>query len=804
MTEMLNSHVLNRELSRTAFLKGGGAMIVGFSMLGAGFAAKASKAAGQDPFASAGPFDQSQIDSWIVVNSDNTITLKSGKIELGQGTSTGLMMIAAEELDVAMKQMRWTVHDTNVTPIQGGTWGSSGIQSGGPQVRAAAAAAKNALLDLAAKSLGVAKASLSVSDGVVSGGGKTATYGQLLGGKLFNVRIPGASRTSGLSELNVRLASGAPGTKPINQYKVVGKYRGRIDIPDKVSGKYTYLHNVKVPGMLHGRLVRPRGQGAYGKGTAPEILSIDEKSIRNIAGARVVRYKNFLGVVAPTEFAAIQAAAQLKVKWADPPTLPSVGNMFKQIRELDSAGKTPARIMVNTGNFDSAFNGAPIKASGSFKVHYQGGAAIGPECCVADVTTSGARILSNTQHAYSTRGAVQGILEVLMGTSAPPLEKVRVTYFEGGSTYGPVSPWADTALAAATMSALARKPVRLQLMRWDSHGWGHYSPQLLADVRGAVDANGKLLAMEYTGFGHAGFSTDATLQQVTGEARFGSSGAIDRNITGPQYNIPNQRNIGKTIPLEDTFFKTSALRAPNTVQAAFAYEQVIDELAYAAKMDPVEFRRRNLATTRVDPSQRWRFALDGAAKAANWQPRVAASNRSNGTVVKGSGVSMGTFANTRVAVIVDIEVNRKTGKIQVKDLYYGGDTGFVVYPDGAQNNEMGALLQGVSRGLYEQVGFNKKAVTSLDWVSYPVLRFVDAPRMHQDVASRTDVPINDTGATVAQGGSRSTGSGEPGLTAVPAAIANAFFDATGVRIREMPMSPARVRGVLQAAGRLAK
>jgi CO/xanthine dehydrogenase Mo-binding subunit len=800
------TELLHKEFSRKAFVKGGGAMVVGFSMLGAGIAAKTTKAAGQDPFASVGPFDQSLIDSWIVVNSDNTITLKSGKIELGQGTSTGLMMIAAEELDVAMNQMRWAQHDTNVTPVQGGTWGSSGIQAGGPQVRAAAAAAKDALLNLAATNLSVAKGSLSVSNGVVSGGGKSVTYGALLGGKLFNVRIPGATPTTpgSLTELNTPKASGAPGTKPVSQYKIVGKYRGRIDIPDKVTGKYTYIHNVKVPGMLHGRLVRPRGQGAYGKGTAPEILSVDASSIKGLAGAKIIRYKNFLGVVAPTEFAAIQAAAQLKVKWADPPTLPSVGNMFKQIRELDSAGKTPARIAVNTGNFDSAFNAAPIKVSGSFKVHYQGGAAMGPECCVADVTPNGARILSHSQHAYSTRDAVKGVLDVVMGTSAPARDRVRVTYFEGGSTYGPVSPWADTALAASVLSALAGKPVRLQLMRWDSHGWGHYSPQLLADVRGAVDASGNIVAMEYTGFGHAGFSTDATLQQVTGTAQFGSTGALDGNITGVQYNIANRRNIGKTIPLEDTFFKTSALRAPNTVQAAFAYEQVIDELAYAAKIDPVAFRLKNIATTAVDPSQRWRFALEGAAAEANWKPRVAASNLSNATVVKGSGVSMGTFANTRVAVIVDIEVNRKTGKIVVKDLYYGGDTGLVVYPDGALNNEMGALIQGVSRGLHEQVGFNKKAVTSLDWVTYPVLRFVDAPRMHQKAVSRTDVPINDTGATVAASGSRSTGSGEPGLTAVPSAIANAFFDATGVRIREMPMTPPRVRGVLEAAGKLAK
>jgi nicotinate dehydrogenase subunit B len=648
--------------------------------------------------------------------------------------------------------------------------------------------------------LGVAKTSLTVTDGVVTGGGKSVTYGALLGGKLFNARIPGQPPTTGLTELGVavRKAAGAPGTKPISPYKIVGKHRGRIDIPDKVSGRYTYVQNLRVPGMLHARVVRPRGQGAYGAGTAPEILSVDESSIKNIPGVKVVRYKNFLGVVAPTEYAAIQAQSMLQVKWAEPPALPSVGNMFKQIRELDSAGRTPARIAANIGNFDSAFAAAPVKLSASYKVHYQGGMAMGPECAVADVTPQGARIFSNTQNAYATRGTIKQALDAVMGTSAPRLDRVRVTYYEGGSVYGPASPYTDATLAASVMSALVGKPVRLQFMRWDTHGWGNYSPQLLADVRGAVDAKGSLVAMEYTGFGHAGYSTDPTMQQVTGTAAFGTTGALDSNITGPQYNIPNRRNIGKSIPLQDTYFKTSALRAPNTVQAAFAYEQMVDELAYAAKADPVQFRRNNLATKTVDPSQRWRFALEGAAKAANWQPRVAASNVSNGNVVKGRGFAMGTFSNTRVAVVVDIEVNRQTGKIKVTDLYYGGDTGFIVYPDGAQNNEMGALIQGVSRALHEQVDFDKKRVTSLDWVTYPVLRFVDAPRMHQEAVSRSDVPINDTGATVAQSGARSTGSGEPGLTAVPAAIANAFFDATGLRIREMPMTPARIRGTLGA------
>jgi nicotinate dehydrogenase subunit B len=800
------TELLSKEFSRTAFVKGGGALVVGFSMLGAATAGKANAAI--DPFESLGPHDQGSVDSWIVINADNSVTLKSGKVELGQGTSTGLLMIAAEELDVAMSQMRWTVHDTNVTPDQGTTSGSQGIQTGGQQVRAAAAAARDKLMDLAAANLGVAKSSLSVTNGVVSGGGRTVTYGALLGGKLFGARIPGSpTPTTAQLAVAAQRAAGAPGTKPVSQYKLVGTHEvPRIDIPDKVTGKFVFTQNIRVPGMLHGRVVRPRGQGAYGKGTAPEILSVDARSIRGIEGAKIVRYKNFLGVVAPTEFAAIQAAAQLEVKWAQNPALPGVGNFFKQMRDLDAAGKTPARIASGAGNFDSAFAAAPIKLSASYKVHYQGSMAMGPECCVAHVTPQGARIFSNTQNAYATRELVKNVLDEVMGASTLPLNRIRVTYYEGGSVYGPAAPYNDVAQSAAIMSALTGRPVRLQFMRWDTHGWGHYGPPLLADIRGGVDASGKLLAYEYTGFGHAGFSTNAAEQQVTGTAEISTgTGSLEPVISAMQpYNVADRRQIGKTLPLEDKYFKTAALRSPNTPQGVFASEQMVDELAHAAKMDPLAFRLKNIATTATDPSQRWRFALENVARAANWQPKVAASNLSNATVVTGRGVAFGFYSNTRSAAVADIEVNRKTGKIKVKQVYYAADNGLVVYPEGLHNNEEGAIIQGVSRALYEQVSFDKQGVISTDWVTYPILRFNDAPKLTLLVQSRTDVPINDTGATVAASGARSTGGGEPGTPPLTGAIANAFFDATGVRIREMPMTSVRIRGVLRAAGRLAR
>ena len=729
-----------------------------------------------------------------MIHPDNTVTLKPGKKELGQGTLTGLMMIAAEELDVTMAQMKHAIVDTAYSPNQGGTTGSQGIQTGGAQVRAAAAAAKSALLDLAATNLGVAKASLSVAGGVVSGGGRSVTYGTLLGNKLFNVTMSAAPSA----------AAGAPGTKPISQYKIVGHHgTPRVDIPAKVNGVFTYVHNIKVPGMQHGRVVRRHGQGAYGDGTAPKVISIDESSIKNIEGARVVRFKDFVGVVAPTEYAAIQASAQLKVNWADNPALPGVGNLWKQMRDHDAAGKTPARALVSTGNFQAAYNTAPIKLEQSYKFHWNGSMPIGPCCAVADVTSKGARIFSSTQGVYGTRTAVFNVLAQVMGTSAPPESRIRLTYYEGASNYGPSSPYDDATEAASIMSALVGKPVRVQFMRWDEHGWGHYGPAMMSDIRGSVAADGTLTGFEFTAFAMPYYSTSPSLQATSGTAQYATAGQMASVLNGEQYNVANRRVVAKDLPVQNNYFKARHLRAPLSPQIAFGAEQAIDELAYMAKMDPVAFRLKNIATvtgSTPDPHLRWKNVLDGVAKIANWQPRVAASNLSNADLVTGRGVAFGFYSNSPAAGVAEIQVSKKTGKIVVTDAYATLDAGFIAYPDGLHNNEEGGLVQGISRGLFEQVNFDKRGVTSTDWVTYPMIRFKDTPKVTLVPLQRTDVQINAT-TSLAAGGSRSTGAGEPAVVPMAAAIANAFFDATGVRIREAPMTPGRVRAVLAAAGK---
>jgi CO/xanthine dehydrogenase Mo-binding subunit len=765
---MMTGLLHERELSRKNFLKGGGAMIVGFSVLGAGVSAKVAKGA-YNP-------DLAQVDSWLTVNADGRVLLKTSHIEPGNGITTGLLMIAAEELDIGMDQIRHSVWDTTLLAFSGSTGGSTAVQtSAGPKVRAAAAYARQALLSLASKSLGVPVSGLTVDKGVISGGGRSTTYGQLVGGKLINATIPTASINPGQ----------AP-SKPVSQYKVVTTRVPRVELPDKITGKYTYVHNVRIPGMLHGRIVKPRGQPAYGSG-AP-ILSLDESSIKHIPGVRVVRSGDFLGVVAPKEYDAIQAAAQLKVKWQENPILPSTGNLWKQMREQDSAGQAPARITLDVGNVDTALKSAAKVLQQTYMYHYNGHMPIGPCCAVADVKPNSATIFSSTQ-------AIEGMVTVIqqmLGFSDP--NQVRAFWYEGASSFGPGNQYVDTAKAAAMMSKLAGAPVRVQLMRWDEHGWDGYGPAQLMDLRGGIDTKGKLVAYEYTLLAQPGTSLDTT-QEFMGTLTYGQAvlstassiyptpGSASPNTpnTAPMYDLANKRLIGKTLPLFKGYFKDGALRDPAGPQTSFASEQFIDELAYAAGMDPIAFRRQNMS------DDRWLTAMNAAVTAANWQPRVANSVKQTGDVVTGRGFGFGRHGSAAyAAAVAEIEVNKSTGKITVTNIYNGMDAGLSVNPALVENQMTGASVQGISRALYEEVRFTRTHVTGLDWVSYPILRFKDHPKVVNALVQRTDqLPL---------------GVGEPATTPMAPAIANAFFDATGVRIREAPMTPARVRAVLKAAG----
>jgi len=513
-----------------------------------------------------------------------------------------------------------------------------------------------------------------------------------------------------------------------------------------------------------------------------------------------VHVNNFVGVVAPKEYDAIQAAAQLKVKWSDPPKISGSGNLWKSMRDFDSAGQAPARIQALTGNVDAAMKTAAKTYSGTFKYHYQMHAPIGPNVALADVNQTSAIVYTHVKDGYGTsRPKIAAALTTASGRTYDP-SRVRIVYYRGSSTFGGGAQHVDTGQSAAIMSMAVGAPVRVQYMRWDEHGWDNYGPATMWDITGGIDANVKIVAYDATSFGMGSYSK--TPAEVMVGQPFGTFGAwsADTNYSGTQYDIPNRRVTGKSVPLQNNYFKVSTLRAPNAPQTLFANEQVIDHLAYLAGMDPYQFRLNNISSAALgtgtaptitaagqSPGQwQWRDSLVGVAKAANWQPRVANSVKQAGDVVTGRGIAIGGFANSQAGVVAEIELNKKTGKIVAKHMYVAQVAGLTIAPSLVNNQSVGSLVMGVSRALTEEVVFDKGRVTSLDWVTYPLLRFKDHPKVTTVVVQRTDI--------------QPTGSGEPPTAPVAAAIANAFFDATGVRIHEAPMTPARVRATLKAAG----
>ena len=762
----LGASVLTQsEFSRRSFLRGGGSLVIGLGLAGA--IAQRSGAANDPGAASAlhtgsvaGPPDPTQIDSWLQINPDNSVTLFHGWAEMGQGSPTAVRMIAGEELGLSMDQVSAVQIDTNVSLSAFAAGSSSTLTAmGATSMRGAAAAARTLLLQMASSQLGVPVGSLSVSAGVVSGGGKSVGYGQLAAGKLFN---------STLAAVNPTLTSPS-------SYRLIGTRVPRIDIPAIVTGQTTYVQNVRVPGMLHGRVVRPRGQAAVIQGAT--LLSIDKSSIAHIPNVQVVQKGNFLGLVAPLEWDAIQAAAELKVTWDSTPMLSGNGNLNAALR--DPANLQSEALAVDSGNVGAGLASAAKTVSASYFTAYQMHGSLGPNCAVADVNANGALILCASQAPYVlTRASVSAALGL-------PETAVRVELYPFSGTYGH-STYDDVSISAALLSQAVGKPVRVQFMRWDEHGWDQFGPAQATDVRAGIDANGKLVAYDYTAYNHGWTQQIESAAQLAGAPLPPAPGGqIDTVNSGSFYTIPNYRVTSKTVNGYKGFFKGIWLRAPGAPQAVFASEQTIDALAHAANMDPIAFRIQNIDATQTDGVARWIAALNAVAHAANWKPGVSASKRQSSDVVTGRGVAIGGFAGSYPAIIADITVNKKTGQIAVDHLYAAQDAGTTVNPASVENQMEGCLIQGCSRALLEQVRFTQTRQTSLDWITYPILRFKNAPTVTTVVIQRLDQP--------------SSGSGEPTTAAVPAAIANAFHDATGLRLYRMPMDPGYVRGVLQAA-----
>jgi len=734
---------------RRDLLKAGGTLLIGMTI---GGAARAQETEGVAVALGPDQPDPKSLDTWIAIHSDNTATIFIGFVELGQGCSTALLQLAAEELDLDMSQVKSIRLESHTMPNQGGTVASASIARGGPRIRSAAAEARQALLKMASQRLNAPVDRLTVSKGVVSVTGdakKSVTYGELIGNKPFHLPYTGK----------------AP-VKPFREYKVVGTRIPRRDIPDKAAGTYVHMQHVRVAGMLHGRVVRPRGQGAYGDGA--KVLSVDESSIANIRGARVIRKRDFVGVVAANEWDAVRAARQLKVTWDRPASLPGTAGMHQQMR----AAKTVDRVVLNKGAVADALKGAAHSVVQTYQGPYQAHVPFGPNCALADVKTDSAVVMCSTQNIYDSRNKVAQVLGL-------PVEKVTIQYYEGSGTYGR-SCYDDAAQAAAILSQAAGQPVRLQFMRWDEHGWDSFGPAHLAEVRAAIDADGKIVAYEYHGWQHNWGITETSQQLALGTPAAESSGSVSQEISpfnlGAMYVIPNMRLVNHRVDGVPASLKGSNLRSPLDLSFSFASEQTIDELAELASMDPYEFRKHNMT------DERWLGVLNAVAQAANWKPR-GAGGRSNEKIVTGRGIAMGTHTSSYAAAIAEIEVDRETGKIVAKRMYGALDAGQAVNPALLENQISGMLVQATSRMLKEEVTFSDTNVTSLDWNSYPILRFEECPDVTPIVVQRLDQP--------------SSGGGEEVLGPAAAAIANALHDATGARSREYPLTPARVLAALR-------
>ena len=740
---------MNMHTSRRDMLKGGGALVVAFSFAGPIAEALAQGAAAAKPVA------LTEVDSFLSIDPKGLVTCYSGKVDLGTGIDTALRQIVAEELDVPLERVNLITGDTALTPEQGSTWGSLSIQVGGVQIRNAAATARDALLDEAAKRIGVAKTDVTIADGVISGGGKRVTYGELIGGKQFSLKLDHTKPAK---------------AKDPKDYKVVGKPVARVDIPDKVTGKFTYMQDFRVPGMLHGRVVRPPALGA-------KLESVDEASIKDIPGiVKVVRDGDFLGIVAQNEWAAIKAAGQIKATWSKSETLPEASKLWQHVRSSKVATR---EVTSSTGSVGAAFaeiGARSFKATYDFAIHTHG--SIGPSCAVAEFKDGKLTSWSASQATHNLRKQLATMFRIKP-------EDVRCIYLEGSGCYGR-NGHEDAAADAALLSRAVGRPVRVQWSRADEHGWDPKGPPTLIDLRATMDSAGNVTAWDSEFFipqqTAGGFHVPlvaATLSGMPADAHT-APGNIFQNSAIP-YKFANVRTVCHR--LETTPFRPSWIRTPGRMQNTYANECFLDELAAAAGADPIEFRLKYL-----DPNdKRGIEALNRVAALAKWEKRASPKKEQSGDVATGRGVSYTKYelARTYVAAVADVEVNRKTGEIRVPRVYLAHDCGQIVNPDGLKNQLEGNVIQTVSRTLIEELKYDRAMVTSLDWESYPILTFPDVPEIVMDLIDRPT--------------ERPWGAGEPAAAVVPSAISNAVFDAVGARLRSVPFTSDKVREALKSS-----
>ena len=757
-------------LSRRDFLKGAGALIVTFK-LGA-----------QSASQTVAPLDQ--VDSWIAVAQDGSVTAYSGKCDFGQGFATVQYQLVAEEMSVPLSRITLIACDTAITPDQGTTDGSQSdpTEFGPAGLRQALATAREALLQMASSQFGVPVGQLAMGDGAIwmlADPSRPVTFSQLMGGRRFNLTVK---------------TDATP--KDPGQYTVLGTSVRRVDIPAKMAGVYQYVQSVRVPGMLYGKVVRPPVVGAH-------LVSVNRGSVQGLPGVVQVVVKNdFVGVVADTEWHATKAAAALETTWSDGDTLPSQEGLYDYMRQQPSRDA----YTVVTSDVDVRLKQAARVVSATYLYPYQMHGAIASSGAVADVSGAGANatatIWSATQGVYPQRDSVAKVLGI-------PAQNVRVIFVEGSGCYG-LNGNDTVSFDAALLSQAVGRPVRVQLSRKDEQAWGEsYGPPYVVDLRAGLNDQGQIVVLDHESWSTAkgnrpdadnpgniltgalagfpvpplvpGPATPPTTYSNNGNAASSYGAGLVGGQAGGTGSVRSERVLTHTIA--SPFF-TGPLRSPARLQHTFANESFIDEVAAAVKADPVQYRLRHLSDPRLIE------ALNSAAQAANWdtRPSPKPGNAKTG-VVTGRGVACVLYegGNGYCALVAEVQVDQDSGAVTVTRFVASQDSGPVSNPDGMRNQIEGGALQGMSRALREEVTWNNQAITSINWKTYPVIQFGDP------------IPVVDT-VLIDRRDKPKYGAGECTITLVASAIGNAVFDATGARLRQVPFTPARMLAALKSRG----